>query len=191
MKKIVLATLFVGLSSFAFANSVYSPAQGVICDKKAGFCSDSYGISIGMTKEYLGKKNADTWSKRVSSNGFDSQSFTMSNGVSCDTRKKVCKKSKWDKNADAHWTRILFGKSAGHTPASGNQDEMIGLGKKDCINFISQKFGLSKSTIHVSGGKHNGSKVTIPVRINSKEPRVEEKGKCIIKDGDVRYKPSY
>ena len=40
--------------------------------------------------------------------GFDSKSFTMSNGLSCDTRKKICKKSKWDDKADKHWTKILF-----------------------------------------------------------------------------------
>jgi hypothetical protein len=36
--------------------------------------------------------------------------FTFSNGLSCDTNKKICKKSKWDEKADSHWTKILFGK---------------------------------------------------------------------------------
>ena len=110
MKTVAVTALMIGLSSFVNASSVYSPSKGVICDKKAGFCSDDYGISIGLTKEYLGKKHANTWEKRVSTSGFDSKFFTMSNGLTCDTRKKICKKSKWDDNADAHWTAVLFGK---------------------------------------------------------------------------------
>lgn len=109
--KLLAATaLILGMSTFAIAKSVYSPAPGVICDKKSGFCTDREGIALGLTQEYLGAKNAATWEKRVSSKGFDSKSFTMSNGLSCDTRKKICKKSKWDDKADKHWTKILFGK---------------------------------------------------------------------------------
>lgn len=113
IKTIALTTLIIGLSSMVNAKShanVYSPEQGVICDKKAGFCSDSYGISLGMTKDFLGQKAADKWTKILSDKDFDATSYTMSNGLSCDTNKKICKKSKWDDKADAHWTKILFGK---------------------------------------------------------------------------------
>jgi len=113
LKLVALVVLTVSLSCVASAKSqanVYSPEQGVICDKKAGFCSDSYGISLGMTKDFLGQKAADKWTKILSDKDFDSTSYTMSNGLSCDTKKKICKKSKWDEKADAHWTKILFGK---------------------------------------------------------------------------------
>ena len=121
MKTIAITAMIVALSSFASASSVYSPDKGVICDKKAGFCTDSYGISLGLTKEYLGAKHAKTWEKRLSDKDFDSTSFTMSNGLSCDTKKKVCKKSKWDDNADAHWTGILFGKKATTEPVGNGE----------------------------------------------------------------------
>ncbi len=113
VQTISIVVLIVGLTSMLSAKSqenVYSPEQGVICDKKAGFCSDSYGISLGMTKDFLGDKAADKWTKILSDKDFDSTSYTMSNGLSCDTKKKICKKSKWDDKADAHWTKILFGK---------------------------------------------------------------------------------
>ena len=113
LKIVSVLTLVVSLSSLLNAKShenVYSPEQGVICDKKAGFCSDSYGISLGFTKEFLGQKTADKWTKILSDKDFDATSYTMSNGLSCDTNKKVCKKSKWDDKADAHWTKVLFGK---------------------------------------------------------------------------------
>ncbi len=31
--------------------AVYSPEQGVICDKKAGLCADQMGISLALTRE--------------------------------------------------------------------------------------------------------------------------------------------
>ena len=27
----------------------------------------------------------------------------------CDTKRKICKKRKWDENADPDWTKIFFG----------------------------------------------------------------------------------
>ena len=113
IKTLAVAALILGLSTFSNAKghgNVYSPEHGIICDKKSGFCTDKEGIALGLTQEYLGEKNAAIWEKRVSRKGFDSKSFTMSNGLSCDTRKKICKKSKWDDKADKHWTKILFGK---------------------------------------------------------------------------------
>ena len=113
LKTVAAVALIAGLSSMVSAKShgnVYSPEQGVICDKKSGFCSDSYGISLGMTKDFLGQKAADKFTKILSDKDFDATIYTMSNGLTCDTKKKICKKSKWDEKADAHWTKILFGK---------------------------------------------------------------------------------
>jgi hypothetical protein len=65
---------------------------------------------MGLTEEYLGKKAADKFNKMTDGmKDMDISSWTMSNGLSCDTRKKICKKSKWGDKADAHWTKILFG----------------------------------------------------------------------------------
>ena len=111
LKIIGILGLVVSLSSMVNAKTdggVFSPEQGIICDKKAGFCSDSYGISIAFTKEYLGQKQADKWTDKLSDKYFDATYFTMSNGLTCDTKKKICKKSKWDDKADTHWTNILF-----------------------------------------------------------------------------------
>ncbi len=112
IKTMIIVGLMMGVAGVANAKSqanVFSPEQGVICDKKSGFCSDSFGISIAFTKEFLGQKQADKFTKILSDKDFDATSYTMSNGLSCDTKKKVCKKSKWDDKADPHWTKILFG----------------------------------------------------------------------------------
>jgi len=113
MKTVAMVALMISLGSIANAKShenVYSPEQGVICDKKSEFCSDSYGISLGMTKDFLGQKAADKMTKILSDKDFDATVYAMSNGLYCDTKQKICKKSKWDEKADAYWTKILFGK---------------------------------------------------------------------------------
>ena len=90
-------------------SAVYSPDRGVICDRKAGFCVDSYGISLGLTGQYLGQKNKDKWEK-VIDDDFDTTAFGFSNRLYCDTKKKICKKDKWANKIDRRWTRILFGR---------------------------------------------------------------------------------
>jgi hypothetical protein len=186
---VAVTALLIGATSFLSASSVYSPAKGIVCDKKSGFCSDSYGISLAYTKEYLGAKAGKKWSKILSDSSFNSTSFTMSNGLSCDTSKKVCKKSKFDDNADAHWTKVLFGNSGAHSSGSKNS-EAIRLAKIDCKNYISEKFEIPKSTVHVSGGVKHPGKVTVSIKIKSKEPLIDEKGVCSLTDGDVSYKAS-
>ena len=113
IKAIAATVLIFGLSTFATAKgqgNVYSPEQGVICDKKSNFCVDSKGISMGLTKEYLGEKAVAKFEKMTAGiTDMDMSSYTLSNGLSCDSHQKICKKSKWDDKADKHWTKILFG----------------------------------------------------------------------------------
>ncbi len=87
--------------------SVYSPERGIVCDKKSGFCADSYGISLGFTKEYLGQKQQDIWVKRITKD-FDTTAFTMSNGVFCDTNIRTCYTSKFKEQVDHYFTNRLF-----------------------------------------------------------------------------------
>jgi hypothetical protein len=53
-----LTSLFIPAhaKSVQLKGSVYSPEAGVICDKKGGFCADSQGIAVALTKMYLGEK---------------------------------------------------------------------------------------------------------------------------------------
>ena len=85
---------------------IYSPSRGVLCDSKAGFCADSYGISMGLTKEYLGQAAQD---KLMSYKDFDTSAFTMSNGVYCDARKQACFKDRYDGSPrNQNFTNKLF-----------------------------------------------------------------------------------
>lgn len=117
------ATLLVCLiSAYSFVatakptplkGAVNSPAPGVICDKKAGFCSDDYGIAAGVTKMYLGDKAEAKLIEIINSAGpgnFDTTTFTLTNGVHCDTNAKKCTTSKFEDKIDAAHTKALFGK---------------------------------------------------------------------------------
>ena len=98
----------VSESRVNFSKNVFSPEKQVLCDRKSKFCSDSFGISLGFTKEFLGDKAQNIWLKRMTRD-FDGTIFTMSDGIYCDTNKKICKKSKWDDKADLVITKRLFG----------------------------------------------------------------------------------
>jgi hypothetical protein len=111
------------LSPFAVsAADVYSPGKGVLCDKKSGFCSDREGISLALTKEYLGPAAEQKMLSMMQPvENFDATHFVMSNHVSCDTKARVCTKSKLDDRVESTATMALFGK----LPPSAPPDENI------------------------------------------------------------------
>ena len=117
MARLVLALSLVLISSLSTAaalkGTVYSPMAGVLCDKKSGFCADAEGISVALTKEYLGanaeKKLMDRIRKEPGVQDYDTTTFTLINGVSCDCNARKCKVSKYDDKLDAAHTRALFG----------------------------------------------------------------------------------
>lgn len=55
MKKLLIMVVLLGASVSALAADIYSPASGVVCVKKAGYCVDNQGIAMGLTVLYLGK----------------------------------------------------------------------------------------------------------------------------------------
>jgi hypothetical protein len=131
MKRIAL-TLSVALSiavslaagtaaAATLKGAVYSPEPSVICDKKGGFCADAEGLSVAMTKMYLGataeKKLMDRIKKEPGVQDYDTATFTLTNGVSCDCKTKKCKVSKFDDKIDAVHTKALFGASAAASAA--------------------------------------------------------------------------
>jgi len=193
-KKVIIAAAILGMGTMAQAASVYSPAKGVICDKKSHFCVDSYGISMGLTKEYLGQKSVNKFNKMVGDiKNMDMTVFTLSNGLNCDTNKKICKKSKYDDNADAHWTRVLFNRrvGGGHNNHGGNRHDdgaMVQM-EKDCKMYVVTKVDLPMAAVSVYRGTKSRGAYHIPVRVKWDEPFVDERGECKVVNGIVkRYK---
>ena len=114
------AFLLPVLSSAApLKGAVDSPKAGVLCDRKAGFCADSEGISMGLTKLYLGEEAEQKMMAEINKVGlenFDTSAFVLTNGVACDCKAKRCTASKYDQKTDAAHTQALFGS----TGASGS-----------------------------------------------------------------------
>jgi hypothetical protein len=125
MKSVTTVLATVALSTFLFApifshaknvqlkGAVYSPEAGVICDKKAGFCADTQGIAVALTKMYLGekaeKKLMDMIRPEPGVQDFDMTTFVLTNKVACDCKAKKCKVSKYEDKIDAAHTKALFG----------------------------------------------------------------------------------
>ncbi|ENX4473466.1 YcgJ family protein [Enterobacter roggenkampii] len=96
MKKLLVMAVLLGMSASALAADIYSPASGVVCDKKAGYCVDDEGISMGMTSKYLGEQAYNKLDKTLG-NGTDINlgEYTLSNGVHCDSVAKQCYKDRF------------------------------------------------------------------------------------------------
>jgi uncharacterized protein YecT (DUF1311 family) len=88
--------------------SVYFPEHGILCDKKAGFCADSEGISLGYTKEYIGQAAQDKWDKMIERDHMDTYDYTLSNGIYCNSKKQKCYTEKFGSVVDEHFTNNLF-----------------------------------------------------------------------------------
>ena len=87
--------------------------KGAICDKQAGFCADHMGVSLGLTKEYLGETAEQKLMARIKNLGegnFDPTWFTMSGGLTCKTQEKTCWTSRYGDKVDKRATATLFGK---------------------------------------------------------------------------------
>ncbi len=189
IKTMAIVVLMISVGSVASAKTqgnVYSPEQGVICDKKSGFCSDSYGISLGMTKDFLGQKAADKFTKILADKDFDATIYAMSNGLYCDTNKKICKKSKWDEKADAHWTAVLFGEKASQQKVDGGTD--LVQAAKDCKNYLANKFDLPMAAFSINKGHNKHGAVIVPVVVKWDEPFVDEKGECKVHNGNISFR---
>ena len=97
-----------GSSHKKHSGSVYFPEHGILCDKKAGFCADRSGISIGFTQEYLGEAAANKFANLIEKHNMDTSSYTLSNGIYCDSHTKKCYNNKWKDKVDSHYTNKLF-----------------------------------------------------------------------------------
>ena len=91
-----------------FGEGVFSPAKGVVCDRKAGFCADGTGISMSWTEKYLGKDAMQKFSKNTEGGAFDETDFVLSDGVRCKTKENACYKSKFSSDPAPNVTKALF-----------------------------------------------------------------------------------
>ncbi|AJR08317.1 hypothetical protein C9J03_12930 [Photobacterium gaetbulicola] len=117
MKPLLLSLGLFLFSPASFSEShtihepLFSPDNGVICDRQAGFCVDSYGISMAFTKEFLGQEAEDKMLElinRVGSENFDTTRYSFSNKVYCDSEQKACFVDRFSEQQMTDYTSILF-----------------------------------------------------------------------------------
>ena len=112
VKKFVLL-LLVNIFFSSYAGSIVHHKEGAICDEASGFCADHMGVSVALTKMYLGEKaerNLMAEINKVGIQDFDMTTFTMRGGLTCDTKIKTCWTHRDNKKVDAKATQTLFGK---------------------------------------------------------------------------------
>lgn len=110
LKKLALAICLVMASGPNYAE-VLEFHEHAICDAKAGFCVDHMGISLALTKIYLGEKAEAQLMDRIRNTGnkyFDPTRFTMSGGLTCHTEVKLCWTSRLRDKPHAKAINTLF-----------------------------------------------------------------------------------
>jgi hypothetical protein len=93
------------------SQAITFPSKGVICDRTSGFCVDAMGISVAFTEEYLGKAAARKYMDMIrpfKPGEYDPTRYVLSNGVDCDSSKKVCMAERRGTAVERRYTRHLF-----------------------------------------------------------------------------------
>ena len=126
--------------------NVYSPHKGVLCDKKAGLCADEQGISMGLTKEYLGAAAEQKLLKITRNADFDGRWFVLSDGTSCKSAERVCTTSKHADTVSQKATLALYGK----LPAAAKPSQAITFPAKGVICDKSAGFCVDQEGISLA-----------------------------------------
>ena len=90
-----------------------SPEVGTICNEHGKICYDTFGVSIGITKEVMGKQAAEKLTRELSAvdeKFFDRTNFNPIEGVSCHTLEKACYEGE---KISKFLSAALFGKHEG------------------------------------------------------------------------------
>ncbi|KAB7687851.1 YcgJ family protein [Plesiomonas shigelloides] len=83
----------------SYKSWVYSPEDGVVCDKGKKQCFNGLGFSPKLTKEYFNEE-------RIHTSDSVPKQVQLSNDVICDFDSKHCKSETYGK--DEYFERVLF-----------------------------------------------------------------------------------
>ena len=104
----VLAVSVVSTAAFAnqteYGSGVFSPEQGVVCDREGNFCADGTGISASWTEQYLGAEAARNLGE------YDTTEFILHNGVDCVVRDQKCNYRGKVTKASKNIQKMVFGR---------------------------------------------------------------------------------
>ncbi len=113
MRRLSVMLFALGMTAPAWAGIEHHTKEGAICDRQSGFCADHMGVSVGLTKLYLGDKAEKKLMAeigKVGSENFNPTAFTMRGGLTCNAQEKQCWTSKARDKPHNKATQTLFGK---------------------------------------------------------------------------------
>ena len=87
-----------------YGSGVFSPEQGVICDREGNFCADGTGISASWTEQYLGAEAAHNIANA------DQSEWVYHNGVECILADQACNHAGKIDKSSKKIQKMLFGK---------------------------------------------------------------------------------
>ncbi|MEH4990357.1 YcgJ family protein [Enterobacter asburiae] len=125
VRKNMLGLILMSAMGAAHAGDIFYPQQGEVCDRVSHFCADKQGISMGLTELHLGKSTLDKLQQAIGDGaGVHLDSYTLSNGVYCESKTHTCYSDRFKTRKDATATEKLFGQPAANVasvffPSSG------------------------------------------------------------------------
>ena len=89
---------------------VWSPEAGVVCDSRGGFCADHEGLSMGLTRQWLGEQAQSRLMQMVSGTlSMNTRDFTLTTGEHCESASRTCWTDRYREARDEKLTRQLYG----------------------------------------------------------------------------------
>jgi hypothetical protein len=99
---------FTAVPAFAgqieYGSGVFSPEQGVVCDREGNFCADGTGISASWTEQFMGAEAAHNIANA------DQSEFVLHNGVECIVANQACLHHGKADKASKKIQKMVFGK---------------------------------------------------------------------------------
>ncbi|WP_439070491.1 YcgJ family protein (plasmid) [Serratia nevei] len=95
---------------------VFEPVPGIVCDTQGAFCADDQGISLPLTEQYLGRSASKALqAASVGKNAVAWPTFTLSDGMVCDSAVRQCYLDDTRKAVSSVMTENLYSRKGGHT----------------------------------------------------------------------------
>ena len=109
----LLLPLEASANNSRLPGDLISPQTGAICNEKVKVCYDTFGVSIGITKDIMGEQAAEKLTRKISAvseANFDRTNFNPVQGISCHTLEKACYE---DNTVNEPLSSALFGDDVG------------------------------------------------------------------------------
>lgn len=107
---VLLCLMTVMAQAGAAKVRVWLPEAGVVCDSQGGFCADHEGLSMGLTRQWLGEQAQSRLMQMVSGTArMNTRDFTLATGERCESGARTCWTDRFKERQAEKLTRHLYG----------------------------------------------------------------------------------